>query len=421
MRYDNERMTKFKTVLPNEHDPIERVCVIGAGLIGGSISLAARRAGCTVTVYDTNPESCRLASISGLIVASSPAEAVFDAQVVFLAVPAEEVSAVVPMIRAALQTGVIVTDVASVKEPLHGLRGSLSTTGAAVILGHPMAGSQHYGFSAARLDLFESCTWLLCDANGNPAAGRLASFLRRLGVARVLDCPSSGHDTLVAVASHLPQVAASALAASIGYAEVTIANGALEIAGGGFRDSTRIAESPYAMWQPILQANSAVLVMLLEDLADRLNSAARTLAAGESLEALFADGNACRQSWRNTVPVAPVVLNTPTPPPVRWRDQVSGFDAWVEGVFGWETIRTTALRPGDHVLVSARFVGHLLGVDVTNHISPARLAANGNHAKALVDTLLTCDTPCVYKETWTADGFHVEGIELASGRFLIVI
>ena len=183
-------MPKFKPVHYNEHDPVERVCVIGAGLIGGSIALVARRAGCAVTVYDTDPVACRLASNSGLTVASSPAEAVTNAQVVFLAVPAEDVFTVVPMIRAALRPGMIVTDVASVKEPLHGLRGFIGSTGADVILGHPMAGSQHAGFSAARLDIFEGCTWLLCDANGDPAAGRLASFLLRFGASRVLDCPS---------------------------------------------------------------------------------------------------------------------------------------------------------------------------------------------------------------------------------------
>ena len=420
-RDDIVNMPKFKPVHYNEHDPIERVCVIGAGLIGGSISLAARRAGCAVTVYDTDPVACRLASDSGLTVASSPAEAVTNAQVVFLAVPAEDVFTVVPMIRAALRPGMIVTDVASVKEPLHGLRGFIGATGADVILGHPMAGSQHAGFAAARLDLFEGCTWLLCDANGDPAAGRLASFLLRLGASRVLDCPSSSHDTLVAVASHLPQIAASALAASVGHAEATIANGALEITGGGFRDSTRIAESPYAMWQPILRANSEVLVMLLEDLADRIDLAARTLAAGESLEVLFTDGNSCRKSWRETLPVAPVNLDVSTTTPVLWRDHLSGFDAWIDGTLAWETIRTTASRPADHVLVSARFIGHLLGVDLTEHVASAAFTAPGGHAKAIVAALLTCNVDCAYKETWTADGFHVEGVELTSGRFLVVI
>lgn len=413
-------MPRFQTVAPNEYDPVARICVIGAGLVGGSIALAAQKAGCSVTVYDVDPETSKQAAACGLTVAESPAEAVGESQVVFMAVPTETVLVVAPMIRGALRPGVIVSDVASVKTPLHGLRGLLGTTGAEVILGHPMAGSQHAGFAAARPNLFEGCTWLLCDA-ARPAAGRLAALLHRLGAARVIDCPADGHDTIVAVSSHLPQIAATALAASVGHAEETIANGALEVTGGGFRDSTRIAESPYTMWKPILKETSTVLVMLLNDLTERLDQAATKLAGGESLEELFAEGNKCRRAWREIQPGEASLERTPEMQPLRWRDQDSGFEAWLDSTLAWETIRTSAAKPAEHALVSARYVAHILRDSRGGEISADELNLNEGHAKAVAGALAARDLGCSYKDTWTADGIHVEGIELPGGRFLVVI
>lgn len=413
-------MPRLQPVPTDARDPIRRISVIGTGMVGGSIALTARRAGCDVTVYDIDTETCRLAASNGFRVAESPAEAVDDAHAVFLAVPTDEIFTVAPMIRGSLRPGTIVTDVASVKGPLHGLPGLLGSTGADVILGHPMAGSQHTGFAAAKSDLFDGCVWLLCDAAGTTAAGRLAALLERLGAARILDCPSVSHDTLVAVASHFPQVAASALAASIGHAETTLANGALEIAGGGFRDSTRIAESPHAMWQPILRENSALLVMLLDDLASRLGDAARTLATGGSLEKLFADGNACRQTWRNTLPAA--VQQRPEKTgdtPERWLDTTSGCHAWLDRTLAWETIRTTAKLPAEHALVTARYLARLLG-DARNRDPVKELDTGAGHARAVSAALTERGLKCSYKETWTADGLHVEGVELPDGTFIVV-
>jgi hypothetical protein len=314
----------------------------------------------------------------------------------------------------------IVTDVASVKGPLQGLPGLLGATGATVVLGHPMAGSQHAGFAAARTDLFDGCVWLLCDTDDIPAAGRLTALLQRLGAGRILNCPSESHDTLVAVASHFPQIAASALAASIGHAEATLANGALEVAGGGFRDSTRIAESPYTMWQPILRENSALLVMLLDDLSDRLGGAARTLAAGASLEQLFVDGNSCRQTWRNTLPTATQQhTEKTTSEPERWFDAASGFHAWLDRTLAWDTLRTSAQRPSEHALVSARYLAHLLRTGNPENSPIEHLNMDDGHARAIAKVLVERGVTCTYKETWTADGLHVEGIELPDGTFIV--
>lgn len=415
-------MSTFKTVTANHEHAIARVSVLGIGLVGGSIALAAKRAGCVVKVYDTSAATGEAARAEGLITVDTPAALCEDADVLFIAVPVDQVRAVAPMIRGYLEPGCIVTDVSSVKRPVQGLPGLLGEARVSTILGHPMAGSHTSGFESARADLFEGCTWLLCDAEEVPEADRLAALLLRFGVGRVLDCPTHTHDTLVAAISHLPQLAASALAATVGEAVETLANGALEIAGGGFRDSTRIAESPYAVWRPILEENRSVLAMLLEELAERLNDAAKALENWDDahLETLFAGGNACRELWRRAQPSGPTLdsgdeqSTSETP---LWVDPVSGNTAWLDRSFAWETVRTSAPHPDEHALVSARYIAVLLGID-SGHVKV--LCPGSTHGEAVSMTLNAAGASVQARTTWTADGLHVEGVDLPGGRFVVV-
>ena len=351
--------------------------------------------------------------------ADSPGEACVGAEVVFLAVPVEQVAALAPMIRSSIDQDSIVTDVCSVKRPVQGLQGLLGSTGARVILGHPMAGSHQSGFVASRADLFSGCTWLLCDAGSGQDARRLAALLERLGAARILDCPVEVHDTVVAVVSHLPQVAASALAASIGHFEETLANGALEAAGGGFRDSTRLAESPYALWEPLMRTTSPVLAMLLEDLSARMCVAAEALRNDdmEVVEKMFRDGGSCRTVWKGAQPVRAVSVREDAVESPRWLDPVTGHSAWLDRSLAWETVRTSAQKPGEHVEATARYLAAALGVDPgTDAFVPA-----GTHASSVASYLAGLGLAATARETWTADGLHVEGVDLPDGRFIVVI
>lgn len=395
------------------------VTVLGIGLVGGSIAIAARSAGHDVVVYDTDEQTCSAATGQGFNVANSPAEAVAAADVVFLSVPLENVQPLALMIRSSLPQGCIVTDVCSVKRPVQGLPGLLSSSGAKVILGHPMAGSHGKGFLAARGDLFQDCTWILCDAGLDRDAGRLSALLHRLGVSRVIDCPTDAHDTLVAAVSHLPQVASSALAATVGYAVDTVANGALEVAGGGFRDSTRLAESPYDMWKPILQENASVLAMLLEDFSQRVSHAAISLRKGslEPLAEMFTQGAKCRDMWRAAIPVDVSVHETAAPPVSRWTDATNGHQAWLDRSLAWETVRTTAKLPSDHLQVSGRYLAHLLDIVP----SEVLMSSQGSHADAVAAYLTQPGAPIMSRSTWTADGLYIEGIDFPDGRFIVVI
>jgi len=282
-----------------------------------------------------------------------------------------------------------------------------------------MAGSHQSGFAASRADLFAGCTWLLCDAGSGQDARRLAALLERLGAARILNCPVEVHDTVVAVVSHLPQVAASALAASIGHFEETLANGALEAAGGGFRDSTRLAESPYALWEPLMRTTSPVLTMLLEDLSVRMRAVAEALRTDdmEAVEKMFRDGGSCRAAWRVAQPVGVKSVREDAVDSPRWLDPATGHSAWLDRSFGWETVRTSAQKPREHAETTAHYLAAALGVDPGTGV----FTLAGTHASSVVSYLTGLGLTVTGRETWTADGLHVEGIDLPEGRFIVVI
>lgn len=413
------QVKRFQNVSPEYRDPVNRVAVLGSGLVGGSIARSARSAGCRVVLYDADETVREQAALEGFLVADSPGEACVDAEVVFLAVPVEEVATLAPMIRGSINEDSIVTDVCSVKRPVQGLRGLLGSTGARVILGHPMAGSHQSGFAASRADLFSGCTWLLCDAGSGEEARRLAALIERLGAARIVDCPVEVHDTVVAVVSHLPQVAASVLAASIGHFEETLANGALEAAGGGFRDSTRLAESPYALWEPLMRTTSPVLAMLLEDLSARIIAVAAALRNDDMgvVEKMFLDGGSCRALWRVAQPVGVNSVREDAVESARWLDSVTGHSAWLDKSLAWETVRTSAQKPGEHAETTARYLAAALGVEPGTGV----FALTGTHASSVASYLTGLGVAVTARETWTADGLHVEGVDLPDGRFIVVI
>lgn len=415
-------MPSLKPVAVNKEHAVSNVAVLGTGLVGGSIALAAQRDGCHVKIYDISPETMSAAKTAGLTVVDSPSDLCKDTDALFIAVPVEQVQAVAAMIKGSLESRCIVTDVSSVKRPVQGLPGLLSASRSPVILGHPMAGSHTSGFATARADLFEGCTWLLCDAEGNPESDRLAALLLRIGAGRVLDCPTHIHDTLVAAVSHLPQIAASALAATVGSAVETLATGALDIAGGGFRDSTRIAESPYPTWRPILRENKDVLAMFLDDLARNVTGAATALRTGDdaALSSLFAAGGECRRRWKGTRPdgETPGTAERDEHESAHWVDPLSGETAWLDQSFAWETVRTSANEPRRHALVSARYLATLCGLDST---LIEAIPENVTHGEAAARAVTKAGATVTARTTWTADGLHVEGVDLPDGRFIVLI
>ena len=231
------------------------VAILGPGLIGGSLALALAERGLArrLMIYARSPralDEIRLASVDAELT-GNPGEAVRDADVVILCVPIEAMAGLVHEFRNALKPGAFVTDVGSVKgsvvrdiEPL--LEGRALWIGS-----HPMAGSERGGFAAARPDLFDGTTVILTPTQRTPrdAQRQAEKFWTALGSNLAILSPEK-HDQMVAAISHIPHLIAAAL---VNHA---VTFGDLALAGGGFRDTTRIASGSPELWAEILLANS---------------------------------------------------------------------------------------------------------------------------------------------------------------------
>jgi prephenate dehydrogenase len=227
-----------------------KVAIAGLGLIGGSIARGLSAAGHEVTGLDA-PLVARRAKRAGAIAASasSVSEAAARCDVVFLAAPPR---ANLRLLRALAKGGhgAIVTDTGSVKGPI--CAEALRLGFAPFVGGHPMAGSAAGGFGASDAALFEGRSWVFTPAAGRRPPRRLIALVRDLGARPVVMAPAE-HDRAVAFLSHVPQIVAWALAdAARGDA---VARRSLRLAGPAYRDMTRIAGSPRALWAQILGQN----------------------------------------------------------------------------------------------------------------------------------------------------------------------
>lgn len=255
---------------------VRRLAIIGTGLMGGSLGLAALATGAAgeVVGFDLRSADLRQALARGAVsrAAASSAEAVDGADVVVIATPVGTIPAVFGDVAARLAPGAIVTDLGSTKTRVVEEIGRLVPPGIHYVGGHPMAGSEHDGIGAATVDLYDGCLWFLTPTEHTSADAyrRLVHLLGRFG-ARVLSLEPSRHDQLLALTSHLPQIVSSTLMQFA--ADVAEAAGGLPIvAAGGFRDMTRIAASSPDLWVDILRENRWAVV----DVLRRFEEALRT-------------------------------------------------------------------------------------------------------------------------------------------------
>ena len=250
-----------------------KIAVIGTGLIGTSIALALRERGSTVWLTDSDPAAARLAADLGA--GELLPDATNDpADVAVIAVPPAAVAATL----AEAQTRNLAhsyTDVASVKQlPVADARNQgCDLTG--YVPGHPLAGREKHGPAAARADLFLGRTWALCPLpeTSEAAIQAVTDLVRTCGAVPLRTDPAA-HDRWVALISHAPHLVAAAMAARLEEAP----GEALDLAGQGLRDVTRIAAGDTALWTQILSANAAPVAQVLVAVAADLAEAARVLA-----------------------------------------------------------------------------------------------------------------------------------------------
>lgn len=280
-----------------------RVGIVGTGLIGASLGLALSKVDeVDATVgFDTDPEQLEVAAMRGAVsdTAGSAAEAASNADVVVLAVPVSAVGRVAAEVGPAMKPGAILTDVSSVKSRVVDGLQSATPEGVHVIGGHPMAGSAEVGAAHASADLFVGAAYLLTPTtHTDPGAyQRLHGLVAQLG-ARVLAINPARHDTLVAVVSHLPQLAATTLMNLAAERARNEHAGLLLLAAGGFRDATRVAASNPELWLEICAENRDALVAVLDDYRARIEALRSVLASGDEdgLRATLVDAQAARRA-----------------------------------------------------------------------------------------------------------------------------
>lgn len=241
-----------------------RVRVVGAGLLGASVGMALTRAGHHVHLSDVSPTAMALARDLG----AGSLEPSAPPQVVVVATPPDVAGAVIAQELIA-HPEAVVTDVSSVKAAvLADVRARVGTEQLGRYIGsHPMAGAERSGAIAARADLFEGRSWVLCPHPASaPHAVQTIAELAEFTGAAVTRMPPEDHDRAVAAVSHLPQLAASLVAARLR----DLSEDAVGLAGQGVRDVTRIAASDPMLWTQILAGNADALLPVLEALESDL-------------------------------------------------------------------------------------------------------------------------------------------------------
>ena len=277
------------------------LAILAPGLLGGSVARAARARGAAtrIVIWARRPETREALRGQPWVdsIASTPAEAVRAASLVVIAAPVDRIVPLARAIAPDLRPGTLVTDVGSVKGVICQAAAEAVGPAAHFVGSHPMAGSEKTGWEHGTAELFAGRPCFVTPLADSPSAavGAVTAFWRALGAEVVTTTPTE-HDRIVAHISHLPQVAASALCAFLAGSDARWR----DHAGGGLRDTTRIAGSDPELWKVILAANRTEVLAALRGYQAELGRAADALAAGEDdqVAALLEKGRAYRAGLR---------------------------------------------------------------------------------------------------------------------------
>ena len=270
---------------------IKHIAIVGLGLIGGSFALAARRAGVAqrITGWDRKEvldQACARGIIDG-VEDSFAAATSSEADVVYLAAP---VGAILNFLRSrgtSLKSGAIVTDAGSTKREICRVASESLPREVAFVGGHPMAGSEKRGLEFANADLFRDAPYALIagekvDVNGFRAVSELVSAIG----AKPIELGAEQHDRIAARVSHSPQMLSTALALAVartGEAKT------LALAGSGFQEMTRLAESRWSVWEDICRTNAEEISSALDETIADIEALRAALSSGDfsSLSEMF--------------------------------------------------------------------------------------------------------------------------------------
>ena len=281
---------------------IQRLAIVGVGLLGGSVAKAARAHGLARTIIGVGRERGRMADAlrDGALdeATTDLATGLSGADLVVLAAPVLVIERLLEPVSAIVGSEALVTDVGSTKSSITRMADTLAAARPFAFVGsHPMAGSERAGYAVARVDLFQGATVIVTPTNGTPsrATKEVSAFWEAIG-ARVSHLDPATHDRVVAAISHLPHLAAFALVAGAHGFEPP----SLGFAARGFRDTTRIAASDPVVWQEIFHGNRDPLLASLRSFRAALDHVERLVIADDAgaLQAWIAEVKALRESVR---------------------------------------------------------------------------------------------------------------------------
>ena len=275
----------------------DRVVFLGTGLIGGSMAAAMRQAGLVRHLVGCGPQAFRARELELIDeVSDDPALAVEAADLVVLAAPPSALPELLRQIAPVIESETLLTDVASTKSAIiDAARQVLGERFSRFVPAHPIAGSERHGPDAAHPQLFVGARCVICpQPETDPwALQQIEALWSDLG-ARPSRLSALQHDQVFAAVSHLPHLVAFALAASL--SQRPDAESLLGWAGGGLRDTTRIAASSAALWADILIDNSAAVLAATDQFVEACNGLRAAVQAGD--HASLADQIEQAASWR---------------------------------------------------------------------------------------------------------------------------
>ncbi|MBV9182389.1 MAG: prephenate dehydrogenase/arogenate dehydrogenase family protein [Acidobacteria bacterium] len=282
--------------------PIRQITIVGTGLVGGSLGLALKKHGFRGTIIGCDREQVlvtakRLRAIDAGVL--DPGKACRGSDIVVLATPVSAIIDLIEKLAPALSRTTLVTDVGSTKQAI--VQSALTAFGTDAprrfLAGHPMAGKEHSGIEFADSQLFQDASWFFTPLAGqDPNRGRGAEYvdwIKRIG-ARIAILDPAEHDQLCAWISHVPQMLATTLAATL----VEVYGGRaplLKTGGRALREMTRISASPYSMWRDIALTNKKHLANALLKLEQELAHIRENLDT-RALQEVFARAHQLRAS-----------------------------------------------------------------------------------------------------------------------------
>jgi len=253
-----------------EESDFKKVTIIGVGLIGGSLGLALKEKKPDFKIIGVDKQKIIGKAIARDVIDEGTVnleEGIKEADIIIIATPVKTILNILTQINPFLKKGCLVTDTGSTKQQIVQKANKILSKDIFFIGGHPMAGSEKYGIDSAGPHLFQDKTYILTPTRKSnlEALKKISLLIKMIGAKKLILYPLE-HDRIVSAVSHLPQIIAVSLINAIG--ELALrgnSNNYFKSIGEGFKDMTRIASSPYKMWEDICDTNQENILEMIQE------------------------------------------------------------------------------------------------------------------------------------------------------------